>query len=320
MLLLIGVELFIGHTNGIRKKWGGKIPGLIISGLLVCFWRNDGIYMVAPPLFCLIFVEKGRFWKRFLLSLAIVVSVYVGFIKVALPSMNIAPTERIETLSLPVQQTARYLKAYPNDVTNHEKHILATTFKNPEKLREIYVPNNADPVKFSLRKKFNLRKYAKVWLDMGLRHPGVYLSATFAGTNGYYVPWILAPDFTWCGAMADYAKPTFLHMHYVTSAKVRNRFIQIIGSAGTVPFINIFFSTSIAIWLCLLMALLMWTKYGFRFIVPIIPIFMNLLICIASPVNGLVRYSGCTVFATFMLIIYYLYILKFGKKKGEPND
>ncbi len=155
---------------------------------------------------------------------------------------------------------------------------------------------------------------------MGLRHPGVYLSATFAGTNGYYVPWILAPDFTWCGAMADYAKPTFLHMHYVTSAKVRNRFIQIIGSAGTVPFINIFFSTSIAIWLCLLMALLMWTKYGFRFIVPIIPIFMNLLICIASPVNGLVRYSGCTVFATFMLIIYYLYILKFGKKKGEPND
>ncbi|EGS36396.1 hypothetical protein HMPREF9102_0231 [Limosilactobacillus oris F0423] len=29
---------------------------------------------------------------------------------------------------------------------------MATTFKNPEKLREIYVPNNADPVKFSLRK------------------------------------------------------------------------------------------------------------------------------------------------------------------------
>lgn len=317
ILLLLIVKHVLKREESLDKK---ELIGLIISSLLVCFWRNDGIYMVLPSLLCLIFIGKGKYWKQFTLVLVTVMFVFWGFNKVVLPILHVAPTEKGEALSLPAQQTARYLKKYPHDITANEKKVLTKTFNDPSQLSEKYDPNIADPVKFYIKRNVNTKEYIKVWAKMGIRHPLVYLNATFAGTDNYYVPWSLAPDFTWCGAMAEFSKPTFLHLHYINSDKIRSSFIRIVGTIATVPFINIFLSSAMAVWLSLLMGLFLWEKYGFEYLIPFIPVFMNLLICIASPVNGLVRYSGCIVFATFMLTVYYFDVLKRGVKKSEQDD
>lgn len=316
LIIIVGKYILIGTIN-INKKY---LAELIIAGLLASFWRNDGIYMVIPPILCLIFIEKHRYCKQFTIVLLAILFVYVGFNKIALPLLHVAPTEESEALSLPAQQTARYLRVYPNDVTAKEKKSLAETFNNPSRLGKLYDPNISDPVKYCIKHDANLKKYMQVWVEMGLRHPLVYLNATFAGTNNYYVPWSIAPDFTWCGEISELFKPASLHMHYITSSKVRYTFSKVVSRVANIPFINMFLSSAIAVWLCLLMGAFLWCRYGFKYLIPIIPIFMNLLVCIASPVNGLVRYSGCIVFATYLLVCYYFYILKNGEKKIGRNN
>ncbi|WP_323087457.1 DUF6020 family protein [Limosilactobacillus reuteri] len=305
-LVMMSVNLFI-RKRLIKKQ----LILLTVSALLVCFWRNDGIYMVIPSIICLIFVNKRKYWKTFTCSLLVLLSVYVAFNKVLLPALDVAPTEKREMLSLPVQQTSRYIKYYPNEITKNQRQVLKETFNNSTKLGELYNPNNADPTKLNLKDQFNVKKYINIWIEMGLRHPFVYLAATFEGTNAYYTPWLLAQNFTWCGAISDWSKPNFLDLHYITPKKLRSSFIGFVNGVASLPFINMFLNDSLAIWLGILMAAFMWRKFGFKYLIPIIPIFMNLLICIASPVNGLIRYSGCVVFAIYILLTYYFYVLKF---------
>lgn len=305
-LVMMSVNLFI-RKRLIKKQ----LILLTVSALLVCFWRNDGIYMVIPSIICLIFVNKRKYWKTFTCSLLVLLSVYVGFNKVLLPALDVAPTEKREMLSLPVQQTSRYIKYYPNEITKNQRQVLKETFNNSTKLGKLYNPNNADPTKFNLKDQFNVKKYINIWIEMGLRHPLVYLAATFEGTNAYYTPWLLAQNFTWCGAISDWSKPNFLDLHYITPKRSRSSFIGFVNGIASLPFINMFLNDSLAIWLGILMAAFMWRKFGFKYLIPIIPIFMNLLICIASPVNGLIRYSGCVVFAIYILLTYYFYVLKF---------
>lgn len=311
LLLLTVNRFFITKTEQPSAK---EFVGLAFAGLLVCFWRNDGIYMVVPALICLIFVEKRKYWKQFLMTLAAVLLIYVGFNKVALPALHVAPTEKREALSLPVQQTARYMKYYPHDITKSERQVLAQTFIKPSEIGKVYNPNISDPVKFSLKGHVNTKAYLKMWFAMGLRHPLVYFNATFAGTDEYYVPWEKAPNFSWAGDMSSWSRPKFLHTHYYVPAQIRLNFTKLVNKISDFPLINILFSFSMAFWLCLLMVAYLWRGYGFKYVVPYIPIFMNLLVCIASPVNGMTRYAGCVVFATFMLIGYYFFVIM--NKKG----
>lgn len=258
----------------------------------------------------MIFVDKRHYWKQFTGVFLAICAVYIGFNKVLLPSLHVAPTEKREALSLPVQQTARYLKEYPQDVTQHEKKVLADTFDNSTKLGTRYDPNIADPVKFYVKDRFNLKDYLEVWLQMGFRHPLVYITATFEGTNGYYTPWLQAQTFSWCADISSWSKPDFLKLDYLTPRSLRSSVLKLVNGISSLPFINILLSDSLAIWLCVLMGSFLWAKLGFQYLIPFIPIFMNLLICIASPVNGLIRYSGCIVFATYCLLVYYFFAIK----------
>ncbi|WP_323080043.1 DUF6020 family protein, partial [Limosilactobacillus reuteri] len=121
-LVMMSVNLFI-RKRLIKKQ----LILLTVSALLVCFWRNDGIYMVIPSIICLIFVNKRKYWKTFTCSLLVLLSVYVAFNKVLLPALDVAPTEKREMLSLPVQQTSRYIKYYPNEITKNQRQVLKET-------------------------------------------------------------------------------------------------------------------------------------------------------------------------------------------------
>lgn len=151
-LVMMSVNLFI-RKRLIKKQ----LILLTVSALLVCFWRNDGIYMVIPSIICLIFVNKRKYWKTFTCSLLVLLSVYVAFNKVLLPALDVAPTEKREMLSLPVQQTSRYIKYYPNEITKNQRQVLKETFNNSTKLGELYNPNNADPTKLNLKDQFNVK-------------------------------------------------------------------------------------------------------------------------------------------------------------------
>ena len=310
--IVISCDIF--NKNRINKK---EIAILTIAALLVSLWRNNGFFLVVPSIFLFIFTNKRKNWKPFLISLLTVSFIYIGFTKAILPVIGVQSTEKREAYSLPVQQTARYLKDYPEDVTPNEQKVLKSTFNNYKNLSKLYNPNIADPVKFNMKDNFNTGAYLKAWLSMGLRHPKVYLEAAYAGTYFYYSPWYKGQNFIWCGTMSGFEFPKFLNLHYLTSAKIRDSFLNTLTSIMNVPVFNILTSDALCIWFCILMFAYLWKRNGFLFTIPIFPVLINLLVCIASPINGMVRYSGCALFTTYTLIMYFIFILKFKGDKSE---
>ena len=85
------------------------------------------------------------------------------------------------------QQTARYVKENPKDVTKKEKDVLSKVL-DYDTLAKSYNPINADLVKgYSQKgKDEDYKEYVKVWLSQGFRHPISYIKATSAMLSGSF--------------------------------------------------------------------------------------------------------------------------------------
>ena len=104
--------------------------------------------------------------------------------------LGVADGSRKEMLSIPFQQTARYLKEYPDDVTESEENAIEKILDYGS-LAENYNPEISDHVKDTFNNSATTQdmvNYFKAWVSMFLRHPDVYFQATFNNTYGYYYP------------------------------------------------------------------------------------------------------------------------------------
>lgn len=138
---------------------------------------------------------------------------------------GVEPGSVKEMLSVPFQQTARYLKEYPDDVTSKERKAI-NKILDYDKLAEIYQPERSDHVKDTYKdKKGGLKRYFRqAWLPMFFKHPDAYFEATLENTYGYYYP------FYNCNTLSAYQfyiqdKPLatgYFDIHYVMPEKFGN--------------------------------------------------------------------------------------------------
>ena len=90
-------------------------------------------------------------------------------------------------MSLPFMMTARYVKDYPNDVTDSEREIIDRTLQY-DTLAERYNPVFADTVKnyCNVTGARAFVDYFKVWVKQGLRHPDAYFKAANCLIAGWF--------------------------------------------------------------------------------------------------------------------------------------
>ena len=90
-------------------------------------------------------------------------------------------------LSIPFQQTARYVHDLEYDVTPEEQAAINAILPY-EELGELYNPELSDPVKDRMKSVTGdeFKRYLNAWLVMGLRHPGVFIQATLKNTYTYF--------------------------------------------------------------------------------------------------------------------------------------
>lgn len=265
---------------------------LTIAGILVCFTRNNGIYMVVPAMLLLVFLmsKKQRILILFM-SMVILVG-YEGTQKVLAPRLGISPISTRAYFSIPFQQTARYLVCYPDDVTEGEKSAINHVLQY-DKLAGRYNPELSDPVKATFRTgnvtKKELLNYFKAWGHMFLRHPGVYIEATLHNTYGYYYP------FYHCTAQGSYriymatGDNYKMNYHYVMP-KARNFIVQYVSVWDHIPGLALLCNSGFYTWVLIILAGYLIYRRRWKGILAMALPFLNVAICIASPVNGLLRY------------------------------
>lgn len=203
-----------------------------------------------------------------------------------------------EMLSVPLQQTARYLRDHFEDVTQEEAAILEKGFEvELSEIADRYKPDISDPVKANFTDapdRTYLKEYFRVWAAQFGRHPDTYVQAFLNQIYGYFYP-----D---CPNHGDYLTVTYignsehwqdghLDMEFTVKNGVLREFLRhTVYTVEKMPVLSLFYGCGIYTWLLLGAAAGMLARGKRRELCVLAPEFVVLLICLVSPVNGYLRY------------------------------
>ncbi len=98
---------------------------------------------------------------------------------------------RGEMLSVPFQQTARYLQFYQEELTDEERAAIEAVLGDVSEVAAVYDPEISDPVKALFQQDATTREliaYFQVWFRCFFKHPAVYFQAFFVHVYGWFTP------------------------------------------------------------------------------------------------------------------------------------
>lgn len=301
-----------------NKKDTLSIKNVILIILLLIFimlFRNNGFHIILLS-FPFVFLINRKNLKKLLIIFIIFLSFNTCYNKVILPHFKITPSSVREILSIPFQQTARYVKY--NKLTKEEYEIYDKVLDMSD-LAKRYKPEISDPVKNKFNKYTTdkeLKEYFSTWLKDLIKDPVTYVDATTNNIYGYFYPFKL----NW---YVYYKYDTRIvsdgfNYHYNnlnTSRDILSTFaiyypyIPIIGLVS-----NIGFNT----WILFFITAYMFHKKKYYGIIYLLPSYVALLVCMASPVNAYFRYAMPYVFAMPLTIGIFLDVIK-GSVKNEKK-
>lgn len=318
VLLYVNILMsFIAKRDRIHiKQW----ILFILALFMVYAFRNNGIYIILLTTLFLFVIKKRK--NR---NISIVISILVIIIsyssnQILMNTLNISKGSIREAMALPLQQTSRYIVTY--DITEEEK-------KDIEKLIDIdvfknnYKPETVDFVKLYFKDNVSnedLLNYFKQWWNMFLKHPGVYVSATLNSTYGYFYP----DRKEYKDGIAQFEIDTLNQNLMNLDLKMINKsqkydIESFLYMVRNLPFIGLFFSCGLYNWILIIITLIFIYYKKMREILPLIPLYIVSLVCIASPVNAFVRYMLPTMISMPFLITWSYYVITKGKDKETIN-
>lgn len=232
-----------------------------------------------------------------------------------------------EALSLPFQQTARYMKEYGEEVPREEKVILSRVLDS--EIADLYNPRISDPVKGSYRQwatAEDLQAYFKLWAKQFFRHPMSYIRATV--NQNYMLLWPKEEMYSyWTETIYEDYEPSVRLAEYMELREVESPAFQTlaelqdfyVGIAVLMPIwgmvSNIAFYTLLVIFLFVLSI-----RCGLRKTqIALLPLLISVLIEIAAPVVSM-RYSLPFIYPMPAVLAFYLYEVKEKQATGDRKD
>lgn len=281
-----------------QEKDGGRIGTrrlvlVIVYGALIFLLRKNGLYMVILSLPFLLMINKKWFGQVAIAFLCVLAAKFV-YSNILLPAAKIPDGSVSAALSVPLQQTSRYLKYYGDEVTVEEKAAIdAVAYYST--LSTTYYPDRSDWAKMAWRKEAtgeDIKNYFVVWAKMFVKHPLTYVAATANNCYAYFYPVVMdIYDFERANdaGMASANEDGYFDFHPSGSAAsaVCRKLLRL-GDAllMNIPFLNLINTSAIYIW----MLIFSWTQSILnkdrKLLMLIIPMLMLMLTILTGPCNG----------------------------------
>ena len=291
-------------TKGINYKWWHYLL-IILLLILICLFRNNGIHVIILSFPFLFFVVKNK-WKELLLVFFIIIGFNSTFNNVILPYFKITPGSIREVLSVPFQQTARYVK-YHADELNEEEIAVIDNILGIKDLAQRYDPELADPVKNKFNKYTTdeeLKEYFKVWFKGLINHPGTYIEATMNNVYGFFYPektkWYIYYKFD------DRITEDGFNYHYNSLNNARKVLSSLAVSFPYLPVIGLISNIAFNVWLILILLVYAIYKKMYSHILILLPALVLILVCVVGPANTYFRYALPFIFAMPFIIATFL--------------
>lgn len=301
------VEILAASSREGSRLSLASAAALVVTAVLVSLTRNNGIYVVAPSILAMI-VFISRPSRRALIGvLGVVVLTYGLFTSVLLPALEIPKGSIKETLSIPFQQTARFMVEHPEDVTTSQREAIDAILP-VDSLAERYNPQISDPVKNLFRKNStntDLRNYFVAWTEMLFTHPDTYIQATLNNVYGYFY---FGNQIQVLGNLQYYQKGApvatgFFSYDYLEALRTPREAIKDYSQfTWDLPGIGLLYASGFYTWVVTFLGAVLIRRRRWVSLAILVPALLSIAVCVASPVNGLVRYM-LPVMATLPLLL-----------------
>lgn len=297
-LIFVMMMYQIARTKGQALGSKGFVAGLFVIACLMVLTKVYAMYILLIVGVVYLFKYR-RYILSILVSIVAPVLLYkVVFCGLLLPALHVAPGGTQEALSVPFQQTARYVTEYGDEVTEEEREAIDAILPY-DKLTKYYEPELSDPVKKHYNQdatKEELAAYFKVWWQMLWKHPEVYVESVLHNTYQYY-------DINKISSLEYYKFNDYLQRHdkkeqytylyvendeqYIEQRYAINQWMLFMQK---VPVLNVFASIGMLPWLFLFVLCynIRWKKREEQALL-VLPI-LTMAVCLLSPDNGNTRY------------------------------
>lgn len=298
MYVLIMINIFQENEMNIKRT-----IIIFIVGMFVCMLRNNGIYVIVPTcIFLAIYLKRQQ--RIRIIAVTIVTIILYLFITIGLyPVLEIRSGSVREALSIPMQQTARYLRDHGDEITEEERSALEGFCYEYEMLPEIYDPTTADPVKDIVNVEiYQPVAYFKAWIKMGIKHPETYFDAFMNMNYGYLAPneQNVEPDLS----ISYDQQLTDMGFRRIQGDIPIQIFLKIVFINVVFPFLRYLTMPGLYTWIVIISFALL-IKYKRKAAIGLLmPEIMTILVCLASPLCNGLRYELPVVFVTPLIIAW----------------
>ena len=293
--LILSVFEIAGLITGKGLSHRKAVPLCVIGTLGVILFRNEGKFLLTVSYFLLFlfFPGKRKIFGTFFFGTLLFAGLYETLL---LPALNVAPGNIREMLSVPFQQTARYVRDAGDEITDEEReHIEKILYY--EELPNLYNPNLSDPVKKSFNlsaTSSDLKRYAITWFHMLSKRPDIYILAVMNNYYQYFYPDNADPTYLSFGfsksemwmVNRDCAEIN-MYLHYPENLSgIRSLYESVIRWIFCQPLTRCIWVSALYVWaLFLYAAYCLYQKRRDAFVIAV-PMLVQILIYITGPTNG----------------------------------
>ncbi len=292
LLFVVTLVQLLYEQNETLKWW--QIFLLLISVIGVSCFRKDGCFIIIITLVYGLVVYK-KYRNIFLFGIITCLSCIFLISGIYVKLENIPKGSIKETLSIPLQQTARYVREHYEEMTPKEINGLQTVFTvDIEQLAELYNPEFADPIKYvfiTTPCTNDLKSYFSIWWQQLLKHPDTYIQAFLNHTYGYFYPnKETSPIGEDIGVFQIAESPYFDLKFGIKNDSGRSFLENFSRMVKRTPVLGMLYNTGLHTWILLGCIFYLLAKKKWKELIIYIPGVCVVTLCILSPVNACVRY------------------------------
>lgn len=251
--------------------------------LCVILFRNNGLHVILlSGVGCFFYLYKKYGFKQRIRCLicSFGAGILIAELIIALltQALGAAAGSKGEMLSVPFQQTARYLQLYKEDLDPEELSAIEAVLGDVDTVAANYDPDSADPVKalfFKDASSAELGAYLKAWFRGLSKHPTAYVEAFLVHIYGWFDPAV--SNSIRYEAEYDIIKQGGLFPNAEKLLIFYYRF------AGRISPLAIFENVGAAVWALFYLTFYQKKQKRNAAICAGLPLWISLLICMASP-------------------------------------
>ncbi|MCR5111668.1 MAG: DUF6020 family protein [Ruminococcus sp.] len=293
---------------------------LFVFSLSMCLMRSNGLYafMLLLPAAAVVFFKRNK------LTVVLMTAALSASLIITGPvygSLGITPVDTVESLSIPLQLISNVAKEPDN--LNDEQRELLDKVVDVDRIGDEYYPTVSDNIKNLVREKENQEyitehkfEYLKLFFELGIEHPKLYIEAYANQTFGYWFPDVQY----WVFLIRRDSEP--FDIPDVPQTSLSEALETIINSYKGIMFYGLLWSIGFAVWVFIFMAGAASVRHKKSVLLVYLPVFgVYITLLIATPVYSEFRYiySLFTSLPMFC-IVPFLDIMKNTETKTDKNE